>query len=210
MITCKKGQLYIIGSVFILITLSVLFLFTLFVEFGSLTLPKQTLDFDNLQNAIQQRNSWLPTYWYDWTCQNKTVVNLTGSETNPVEFDAGINQYVNYVNVFKLSGVTRTGITSYMSNLGYNVTFNATGAAIYEVYWNCPTMYGPFSTLDGNEISPSEYLAGLPTEGICSHFSNLLPKKNIAFTCTAVNNTNTYNYSVSFRSTDFEYSGTLI
>ncbi len=209
MINCRRGQLYIIGAVFVLITLSVLFLFTLFVEFGSLTLPTQAMDFDNLQNAIQQRNSWLPTYWYDWTCKNKTVANILSGYTNPVEFDAGITPCPNYVNVFKLSGVTRTAITSYITTSGCNVTFNATGAAIYEVYWGCPDITGVWQQINGNEISPSKYLAELPTEGICSHFSKLLPKKNIAFNCSAVNNTNTYNYSVSFTATDFAYNGSI-
>jgi len=210
MINCRQGQLYIIGAVFVLITLSVLFLFTLFVEFGSQTLPTQSsADFENLQNAVQQRNSWLPTYWYDWTCKNKTVANILSGYTNPVEFDAGINPCVNYIAVFKLSGATRTAITpAYLSTSGCNVTFNATGAALYEIYWNCPFV-GLWPTLDGNEISPSKYLAELPAEGLCSHFSKLLPKKNIAFNCSAINNTNTYNYSVSFTATDFAYNGSI-
>lgn len=192
--------------------LSTLFAFTLFVEYGSRTLPSQSqVDFENLQNAIQQRNAWLPTYWFNLNCKNKTVADIQPGYTNPVQFDAGINPCVNYVRVFKLSGTTRTEITpTYIATSGCDVTFDATGSGLYEVYWNCPTLFGPFPLLDGNIISPSEYLAEAPAEGICSHFSKLLPKKNIAFSCTAVNNTNTYNYSVSFTATDFTYNGSII
>jgi len=206
-----RGQFYIIASVFVFITLSTLFAFTLFVEYGPRTLPAQSsADFENLQNAISQRNIWLPTYWYDLNCKNKTVATIPLGYTNPVEFDAGITPCIQPIHVFKLSGTTRTEITTeYITASGCNVTFNATGAALYEVYWNCPTYPGVWPALDGVEISPLKYLAEAPAEGICSHFSKLLPKKNIAFNCSAINNTNTYNYSVSFTATDFAYNGSI-
>jgi hypothetical protein len=205
-----KGQFYIIAAVFVLISLTVLFGFTLFVEAGSLTLPNHNTEFDNLQNAIEQRNVWLSNYWYDWTCQNKTVADIEAGYTNPVEFDAGITPCNQPIHVFKLSGITRTEITTdYITAVGCNVTFNATGVALYEVYWNCPSGMGPWPSLNGNEISPSKYISAIPAEGICSHFSTLLPSKNIAFSCSTTLLSNTYNYSVGFTATDFTYNGSM-
>lgn len=212
-----RGQFYIIASVFVLISLAVLFIFTLFVDFGTFTLPKQSTDFANLQNSIRQQNSWLQANWYNLSWKNKTVVNITGGITNPVEIDASVNTGNCYseVLVFNKSGTAFNYVPSNITSNSTpcNVTFNAS-AGIYEIYWNCPTCaFSPVgrNTISnvGNETSPAKYTVALPSN-VCSHFAQILPRKNIAFTCSATTTSNAYNYSVGFRATDFAYNGSLI
>lgn len=211
-----KGQFYIIASVFVLISLTVLFVFTLFVDFGAFTLPTQSTDFDNLQNSVQQQNTWLQANWYGLSWKNKTVVNITSVPGNPVEIDASINTGNCYsgVWVFNKSGTIFSYVASNVtsSSAPCNVTFNA-AVGVYDIYWNCPTCFaspvGRNTISDvGTEISPAKYIMALPSD-VCSHFAQILPKKNIALACSAAALSNTYNYSISFRATDFVYSGYL-
>jgi len=204
-----KGQFYIIASVFVLISLTVLFVFTLFVDFGTFTLPTQSTDFDNLQTAIMQRNNWLSGYWFDLDWKTKTTVEISLGYANPVEIDADITTGCDSARVFQRTGNSLTEIASDVTAIGCNVTFNAPSEGIYDIFWNGTNMGK--SNSDGNEITPaSKTIAQVPQEGICSHFAQILPKKNIAFTCSAAEVGDAYNYSISFRSPDFTYYGSII
>ncbi len=221
-----RGQFYIIASVFVMISLSALFLFAVFVDFGSLTLPTQSADFENLKNAVGQQNSWLPSYWQELHWRNRAVVDITGGITNPVQIDPGIaNGYdcYNHVVVFnKSSAGYYTYVPSNVSSstAPCNVIFGAT-TGVYEIYWNCTGSLNCNNPRSGRGTLPSagtaptytKYPEAAPSD-VCNHFAGLLARKNIAFNCSArlpggEIYTYIYNYSVGFRATDFAYNGSL-
>jgi hypothetical protein len=211
----RNGQFYIIASVFVLISLSMLFLFTTFVDFGSLTLPTQSTDFDNLQNSIQQRNDWLQMNWFNLNWKSKVIVNITGGTLTPAEIVGVAGSSINCtkeIKVFSKSGGTFTPVAVDITNATgpCNVIFNAV-VGIYEIYYNNSAANENNNVIadPGSITNYDESMEQVPPEGICNQFSNLLPKKNIAFSCSATASTNTYNYSVSFRATDFAYNGSI-
>jgi hypothetical protein len=61
----------------------------------------------------------------------------------------------------------------------------------------------------GTPPSYTKTIVQVPQEGICSYFSSILPKKDALFQCSATTGTNTYNYSINYRSTDFTFNGNL-
>ncbi len=200
-----KGQFYIIAAVFILISLTMLFGFTLFVEVGSLTLPTYNIEFDNLQNTIGQQNNWLQHNWWNLNWKTKTIVTIGGGYTDPVEVDAGITAVCDSIRVFQKTGSGFTEIASDKS--GCNATFNANGGGTFEIYWNGTNMGK--TTTDGTEVAPdSKTIVQLPQDA-CAHLGTIFSKKNIAFTCSATPLSNAYNYSVGFTATDFTYNGSV-
>lgn len=211
------GQFYIIASVFVLISLAVLFMFTLFVDFGTFTLPKQSTDFDNLQNAIQQQNSWLQANWYDISWKTRVVANITGGALSPATITSVGDSSINCTKEIKVFNRSNSGVflsvsvkvnTSSVNGAGpCKVIFNASG--LYEIYYNnsAANEGNSFGT-PGGATSFSSIVQQVP-QNVCGYFSSLLPKKNIALTCTATPISNAYNYSVGFRATDFAYNGSL-
>jgi hypothetical protein len=214
-----KGQFYIIASVFVLISLAVLFVFTLFVNFGTFTLPTQSTDFANLQNAIQQQNNWLQANWYNLNWKTRVVANITGGALAPATItdigDSSIN-CTKEIKVFNRSssgsflGVSVRVNTSSANGAGpCGVIFNAS-LGLYEIYYNNSAANESNSfDVPGGATSFSPRVQQIP-QNVCSHFAQILPKKNIAFTCSATATSNAYNYSVGFRATDFAYNGSLI
>jgi len=203
-----KGQFYIITLVFVAASLIILLMFTQFAEFGPLSVKNPKLGFENVQNSISQRNTWLTTYWFDLDWKTKTTIEISGGYINPVEVDADITTGCDSVRVFQKSSNSLTEIASNVTAIGCNVTFNAPSAGIYDIFWNGTNMGK--SNSDGNEITPvSKTVVQVPQEGVCNHFSSTLPKKDVLFQCSATPGTNTYNYSINYRSTDFTFSGNL-
>ncbi|MEM2874299.1 MAG: hypothetical protein QW063_02550 [Candidatus Nanoarchaeia archaeon] len=208
----SKGQFYVIVLVFISITIAALLMLVHFVEFSSLMLKEPQVDFKNLQNAVKQRNIWLSENWFDLNWKTKTIVNITGDITNPVEIDAGITANCNSVRVFNKTNSIFIEIPSNVTSLTApcNVTFDA-AIGVYEIYWNGTNIGKEIS--QGNEnIEYTKAIEQVPPEGICSHFSMTLPKKGILFSCSAAiaTNNNTYNYFVNFTSPDFSFKGNLM
>jgi len=207
----RKGQFYLITLVFVATSLFIVLMFTQFVEFGSLTLTEPQADFGNLQNAIAQRNAWLPTYWFDLRWRTRTIVNITGNVTNPVEIDANIiGDCDNTVRVFNKSGLQFIEIQSNVTNASSpcNVVFNAVPGR-YEIYWNSTVSIPNKNISSGNTPTYTKTVQQVPQEGICSYYNNILPKRGVSFGCIGTAGINTYNYSVNFTSTDFTFSGTL-
>ena len=207
----NKGQFYLITLVFVATSLFLVLMFTHFVEFGSLTLTKPEADFNNLQNAVTQRNSWLPTYWFDLRWRTKTIISITGNVTNPVEVNANIvGDCDNTVRVFTKSGLQFTEIASNVTNASSpcNVVFNA-APGVYEIYWNSTTSIPNKNIGSGNTPTYTKTVQQMPQEGVCSHLSNILAKKSVLLQCSASAGTNTYNYSINYTSPDFVFSGTL-
>ncbi|MCX6775072.1 MAG: hypothetical protein NTY99_03215 [DPANN group archaeon] len=209
----KRGQFYIITLVFVAASLIILLMFTQFAEFGPLSVKNPKLGFENVQNSISQRNAWLATYWLDLRWQTKTVVTITGTPTNPVQINANIiGDCINTVRVGSKSGSQLNEIPSQVTAAvaPCDVVFSTIpGINTYEIYWNS-TATVPTKTIGiGTPPSYTKTLAQVPQEGICSYYSSTLPKKDVLFQCSATPGTNTYNYSINYRSTDFTFSGNL-
>jgi hypothetical protein len=209
----KRGQFYIITLVFVAASLIILLMFTQFAEFGPLSVKNPKHGFENVQNSISQRNTWLATYWLDLRWQTKTVVMITGTPTNPVQINADIvGDCANTVRVASKSGSQLNEIPSQVNATAApcDVVFNTvSGINTYEIYWNS-TATIPAKTIGAGTVpSYTKTIEQVPQEGICSHFSSTLPKKDVLFQCSATPGTNAYNYSINYRSTDFTFSGNL-
>lgn len=212
----NKGQFYIITLVFVAISLALLLMLVHFVDFGPLTIIKPHTEFTNLQNAIEQRNAWLPTYWYNLNWKSKAIVNITVGNLTPAEITSAITDVSinckNEVKVFNKSGDSFVEVSRNVTSITApcNVTFNA-AVGVYEIYYNnsAASENNQVVASPGNTTSFTKSVVQVPPEGICSHFNTTLPRKNILLQCNATTNTNTYNYSINYSSTDFEFSGSL-
>jgi hypothetical protein len=206
----KQGQFYIITLVFVAASLIILLMFTQFAEFGPLSVKNPKLGFENVQNSISQRNTWLATYWLDLRWQTKTVINITGTPTNPVQINANIvGNCIDTVRVASKSDSQLNEIPSQVTAL-CDVVFNTVaGINTYEIYWNS-TATIPTKTIGiGTPPSYTKIIEQVPQEGICSHYSSIMPKKDVLFQCSAIPGTNNYNYTIDYTSPDFSFSGNL-
>jgi hypothetical protein len=185
-------------------------MFTQFVEFGSLYANEQQSDFENLHNAIIQRNSWLQTYWADLNWQTKTAINVTGSPPNPVEIDAGIvGDCINTVRVFQKTGSLFVEIPSKVTQPASpcNVVFNA-GTGAYEIYWNSTTTI-PLKQIGGGVLYPCSKTIEQVPQNICNNLGSSLTKNGVLLQCSAVAETNIYNYSINYTSPVFSFIGNI-
>jgi hypothetical protein len=215
----SKGQFYLITSIFVFISLAVIFTFALFINFGIFSLPTQNMDFTNLQNAIRQQNNWLQENWYNVNWKNRLLVNITGGALTPATITNVGDSSINCTKEIKVLNRSASGNfllvyaevnASNANGAGpCNVMFNAS-LGLYQIYYNNSAANENNPSGIPNEItSYSEDLQKVP-QNVCAYFSQILPKKNIAFNCSATASNNFYNYSIDFKTTEFTYSGSLV
>lgn len=212
----KRGQFYLISLTFAAITILVLSMFVLFVEFGSvLTKSPVPNDFENLQNAVEQRNKWIEGEWFDLRWKSRSVIDIKDGAITPANITGigtGSTDCVDEIRVFNLSTGAFLEITNVKVNASSGpctVIFNAS-IGVFEIYYNNTaanqnnSIGSPSGITDFDEIKEQ-----VPQEGICAHFDELLATKNILFECSGASLEKTFNYSVDFITVDFEFSGNL-
>jgi hypothetical protein len=214
-----KGQFYIIASIFVLMALSALFAFTLFVDFGASTLPTQSTDFDNLQNSIQQQNNWLQTYWYNLAFLNRTTIKITGTPTNPIEVDASITSGCTIVLILDSSGSQVPSNVSSMSG-PCTIIFNATIGETYQIYWPCSSpgycslvhpLRDSVPGAGNTTVIWTKIVENRPAN-VCGQINDLLRRKNVNANCSLnplFSSGKAYSYIVHFTATDFKYDGSM-
>jgi hypothetical protein len=219
----EKGQFYLISLTFSAIAIIALLAFVLFVEFGPVSARQGIPDeFENLQNSIEQRNEWVKGYWFNMSWHSRTFVNLTTAPVaQPVEInsripDTGVSGDCGFARLFNKSldgRFTEVPLTINSSTPPCSFTLNYKFGSAYELYWNTSNSPSGAPTFGSGTVHTPQVsiVEQRPLEGICRHFaSGELLSRNILLGCTGTTLENSYNYSITYSGSDFEYKGSTI
>jgi|GEM_PF-3814548 len=216
-----KGQFYLIAMTFAAITLTAALFFIVFTETSAVAEPAVPDEFENLLNAAQQRNDWVEDYWFNLNWSTRRNVNIVGGISNPVRIGAATAGFDCRFSVRVFNRTATGAFNEVPSNVSSatgpcDAIFNGT-VGFYEIYWNAtptPTvepagrdLYGATAGLTPTFFATTELA---PSEGLCSHMSGALAKVNIDLSsCSGTGRENSFNYTVNFTTTDFNFDGAL-
>ncbi|MFH0868824.1 MAG: hypothetical protein V1839_01205 [archaeon] len=217
----SRGQFMIVTIVLIGLAFFTMFLLVRTADRNAVVMfeqPEAAANFENLQNAIIHRNSWMQDYWWNLNWENRAAINITEGAENPVMVNAGIPGGTNCngeVRVVNSTGAElKSNVNSEQSPC--NVIFTADTTGIYYVYWNNPEAVAPSYRVEvqseGNVPARYNILGEVsPKSKFCPNFENISLAAEAQLDCgiQSIINNKKVNYKIDYASTDFSFSGYL-
>jgi len=181
-----------------------------------------TTNFENLHDAVIQRNAWIQSYWWNLNWENRAVVNVTSADTlgdalmvNP-NIQSGIDCRKEIRVIDSAGAELKSNANSEQSPC--SVVFIApskTGA--YYIYWNNPAATEPSYRAEvaaAGEV-PSAYTISAetsPAPKFCPHAEDIVPASAGGKLDCSIQNligNNKINYAIDYQTLGFSFSGYL-
>ena len=205
----NKGQFMIVSIVLISIFFFLIMILINTIDKSSVVLfaKDSPEDFENIKNAISQRNNWVGSYWWNLSWENRTLISITVA---PLLNIARVDREVRVINSAGIE--LDSNVTS--ENSPCETLFSSAIVGNYSIYWNNPSATTPSyrgNVVSGNAPTYSTIRQETsPKFRFCRHLQSIVPSSGVKIGCAVQDFTNTrINYTVNYASLDFMFSGIL-